>query len=211
MKITRRQLRQITREVLDESSAEYTSINKPLDVQKAIGDIYERLVDLEDTIALMGGDIISFKQNVKGIEVEEPGIKRLASPDIIREAVVDNMGVPTREEARIALLNLQDQAERPAFSDIIVLANFMEAGIVSPDAALRNLKTLKTSPAILKKLALRLEGISFVGFSIVNDVSGIRFAGQKIGQDEIKHLSSEILSIVELSLDAGVSKIARHD
>ena len=80
MKITRRQLRQIIKESLDESSAEYTSINKPLDVQKAIGDIYERLVDLEDTIALMGPDIISFKQNVKGIEDVVSGGLKVAAP-----------------------------------------------------------------------------------------------------------------------------------
>tara|TARA_R110001583_G_scaffold169252_1_gene322128 strand:- start:1126 stop:1374 length:249 start_codon:yes stop_codon:yes gene_type:complete len=79
MKITRRQLRQIIKESLDESSADYTSINKPLDVQKAIGDIYERLIDLEDAIKLMGGDIISFKQDVKDIEVEKPVTKRLVS------------------------------------------------------------------------------------------------------------------------------------
>ena len=79
MKITRRQLRQIIKESLDESSADYTSINKPLDVQKAIGDIYERLIDLEDAIKLMGGDIISFKQDVKDIEVEKPAAKRLVS------------------------------------------------------------------------------------------------------------------------------------
>ena len=79
MKITHRQLRKLITESLDESSADYTSINKPLDVQKAIGDIYERLIDLEDAIKLMGGDIISFKQNVKDIEVEKPAAKRLVS------------------------------------------------------------------------------------------------------------------------------------
>jgi len=205
MKITRRQLRQITKEALNESSAEYTSINQPLDVQKAIRDIYERLIDLEDAIELMGGDIVSFKQDVKGIEAEEPDVKRLARPDIIREAVVDNMAVPTREEARIALLNLQDRTERPVFSDIIVLANFTEAGAAFAQVALRNLKTLKTSPDILKNLANRLEGISFGDLTIVNDVGGEQ------GQEEIKQLSSEILSIVELSLDTGVSKIARLD
>jgi hypothetical protein len=79
MKITHRQLRKLITESLDESSADYTSINKPLDVQKAIGDIYERLIDLEDAIKLMGGDIISFKQDVKDIEVEKPAAKRLVS------------------------------------------------------------------------------------------------------------------------------------
>ena len=204
MKITRRQLRQITKEALDESSAEYTSINQPLDVQKAIGDIYERLGDLEDAIELMGGDIVSFKQKFKGIEVEEPEVKRLASPDIIREARVDNMAEPTREEARIALLNLQDRTERPVFSDIVVLANFIRSWS-EPEPSLRILKTLKTSPAILKNLTNRLEGISFGDLTIVNDVGGEQ------GQEEIKQLASEILSVVELSLDAGVSKIARLD
>ena len=79
MKITHRQLRKLITESLDESSADYTSINKPLDVQKAIGDIYERLIDLEDAIKLMGGDIISFKQDVKDIEVEKPAAKKLVS------------------------------------------------------------------------------------------------------------------------------------
>ena len=83
MKITRRELRTLIKEALgivSESSAEYTSINKPLDVQKAIRDIYGRIIDLEDAVRLMGGDIVSFKQNAKDIEDVVVGGLKVAAP-----------------------------------------------------------------------------------------------------------------------------------
>ena len=77
-------LRKIIHEELsniDESSADWISVNKPVDVQKAIKDIYGRIVDLEDSIELMGGDVISWKQNMSDIEAanSEPNYASIAN------------------------------------------------------------------------------------------------------------------------------------
>ena len=37
-------------------------------MQKAIKDIWSRIVDIEDSIELMGGDVVSFKQDISDIE-----------------------------------------------------------------------------------------------------------------------------------------------
>ena len=75
MKITRRQLRTIIKEAVEgirESSREYTETMRPdIDIRKELTRINKKLIDLEDTIELMGGKVISFKNRVEDIEVEK--------------------------------------------------------------------------------------------------------------------------------------------
>ena len=84
MEITRRQLRQLIKEVtneVNESSKEYVETMWPkIDIRKELARINEKLIDLEEAIELMGGTVLSFKTRVEDIEVKEDEGMKVAAP-----------------------------------------------------------------------------------------------------------------------------------
>ena len=74
MIISEEKIKRIIREEiykLNESSAEYTQWLSQLVSPESILSINKRLKDIEDSLELMGGEVISFKNKIEDIEVEK--------------------------------------------------------------------------------------------------------------------------------------------
>lgn len=74
MIISKEKIKRIIREEiykLNESSAEYTQWLSQLVSPESILSINKRLKDIEDSLELMGGEVISFKNKIEDIEVEK--------------------------------------------------------------------------------------------------------------------------------------------